>query len=356
MSDTLQRAIADARAGQCAWLVLLGLLLVLLFIPRAAASDVDTAIRKANLYIEIAKHSERAALSWERYISWVNVKTGPTGQERYISYGLYDVPDPAMFQEQAREASALTPETPGLDAAVARYLSAYEAVAPLFNRASVYYDQQGFTADGMAEGRSLHEKIVPLAQAFMAERVAMLAALTPVVREVEAQELAAIEASEGRSERWQVAHVMHWANRVLDVFPKPRPVPMSAGTMDEMMMSLGPDTPGEVFDQLIGGVEKPKGLTIDLARLDAEVAGYAEAVALFEAFAKDKSGEIDDFKAIPRPWLELLTGLRDQLAPSQGQDTAGAEPWIGQLANGYFQMLSEGSGIAGSQLWTLPWS
>lgn len=344
--------VANWTANNVLWLIVLGLLAL----RPAVAGGNDTAISKANLYIEIAKDSERAALSWERYISWVDVKKGPTGQERYFSYGLYDVPDPAMFQDQAKEASALAPATPDLDAVMARYLAAYEAVAPLFNRASVYYEQQEYAADGMAEGKSLHEKLVPLAQAFMAERVNMLAALTPFVREVEAQQLAGIEAAEGRSERWQVANVMHWASRVIDVFPKPRPVPMSAEAMDEMMLSLGPETPGEVFDQMIGGFEKPKGLAVDMGRLEKEMNGYAEAVEVFDAFAKGKSGEIDGFKAIPRPWLELLTSLRDQLAPSQGQDTGGAEPWVGQIVNGYFQMLSEGNGIARSQMWTLPWS
>ena len=58
--------------------------------PCAAAEDVDEAIQKANLYIEVARMTERARDSWERYASWVNMKTGPTGKERYISYGMYE--------------------------------------------------------------------------------------------------------------------------------------------------------------------------------------------------------------------------------------------------------------------------
>ncbi|MEZ5926414.1 MAG: DUF3829 domain-containing protein [Hyphomicrobiaceae bacterium] len=356
MRKLFRSILFGRRGGRSARSVLPGLLLTLLALPPAVASDLDVAIGKANIYIEVAKATERAAESWERYLSWVNVKTGPTGQERYISYGLYDVYDVAELLEQAKQASALAPATPEIDLTMARYLAAYEALAPILNRASAYYDQQAYAADGMAEGKALHEKLVPLSQAFMAERVTLLAALTPFVREIEAQQLAAIEAAEGRSERWQVANVMHWADRVMDVFPKPRPTPMSAEAMDEMMQSLGPDTSGEVFDQLIAGVEKPKGLTIDMARLDAEMKGYAAAVDLFDAFAKDKSGEIDDFKVIPRPWLDLLIGLQTQLKPSNGQDTAGTEQWIGQLANGYFSMLSESSAIVRSQIRTLPWS
>ncbi len=79
--------VANWTANNVLWLIVLGLLAL----RPAVAGGNDTAISKANLYIEIAKDSERAALSWERYISWVDVKKGPTGQERYFSYGLYDV-------------------------------------------------------------------------------------------------------------------------------------------------------------------------------------------------------------------------------------------------------------------------
>ena len=266
------------------------------------------------------------------------------------------MPDVAGLIEQAKQVTTLAPATPELDAVMVRYLSAYEAVAPSLNRAAAYYDSQAYTADNLAEGKALHGKIVPLSQAFLAERITMLVALTPFVRDVEAQWLAGIEAAEGRSERWQVANVMHWANRIFDAFPKPRPVPMSSGEMDAMMQSLGPDTSGEVFDRLIAGVEKPKGLTVDLARLDAGIKGYAEAVDLFDAFAKGASEEIADFKTMPRAWLDALKGLRAQLAPSGGQDVAGAKQWIGQVTNGYIQMLNESSGVVQSRMWTLPWS
>lgn len=49
-----------------------------------AAEDAQAAIMKANAFIETAKMTERAVDSWERYASWVNMKTGPTGKERYI--------------------------------------------------------------------------------------------------------------------------------------------------------------------------------------------------------------------------------------------------------------------------------
>ena len=57
----------------------------------ATADDFEATLHKANTYVEIAKYTERAVESWERYASWVNMKTGPTGKERYIDYGMYDL-------------------------------------------------------------------------------------------------------------------------------------------------------------------------------------------------------------------------------------------------------------------------
>ena len=54
----------------------------------------------------------RAVESWERYTSWVNVRTGPTGKERYITYGLYSLYDVRDEIRKAGEATALPPAAP----------------------------------------------------------------------------------------------------------------------------------------------------------------------------------------------------------------------------------------------------
>ena len=59
--------------------------------------------------------TERAVNSWERYASWVNMKTGPTGKERYISYGMYEVYDVGgLLKEAHRMSLGLKPNTPKL--------------------------------------------------------------------------------------------------------------------------------------------------------------------------------------------------------------------------------------------------
>lgn len=316
----------------------------------AAAQDVRAAVQKANLYIEVAKMTERAVDSWDRYASWVNLKTGPTGKERYISYGMYPIYDISGLLQEARRVGSLKPSLPKLDAAMKRYMDAYDVAVPVLNQANDYYDRKGYRTDGMAEGRSLHARMVPLATAFLSERESMLQELRAFVREVEQQELAQIEAREGRSRAWQVAHVMHTANRVVDVFPRTRPTPMSSDMIDEMMKAIGPNTPGEKLDQIISGVVPPAGVVIDMKRFDPAMKAYAEVVETFDRFAAEKPEGLKDFKDLPRHLLNALRALQEPLARNQGRDFQGSGPLAGRVVQVYFGMLSASSSISGSQL------
>jgi hypothetical protein len=322
----------------------------MLMVQGAAAQDVRAAIQKANLYIEVAKMTERAADSWDRYASWVNMKTGPTGKERYISYGMYPIYDISGLLQEARRVAALKPGTPKLDATMKRYMDAYEVAVPVLNQANDYYDRKGYRTDGMAGGRSLHAQMVPLANTFLTEREAMLQDLRAFVREVEQQEVAAIEAREGRSRAWQAAHVMHTANRVIDVFPRTRPAPMSSDTIDEMMKTIGPNTPGAKLDQIISGVVPPQGVVIDMQRFDPAMKVYADAVEMFDRFAAEKPEGLKEFKDLPRQLLSGLRALQEPLARNQGRDFDGSGPLVGRVVQIYFQMLSASSPVSGSQL------
>src|SRR5690606_30706254 len=56
-------------------------------------AELQALIRKSNAYVGLLNRTLRAVESWNRYTSWVKVKTGRTGRERIIYglYGLYDV-------------------------------------------------------------------------------------------------------------------------------------------------------------------------------------------------------------------------------------------------------------------------
>lgn len=316
----------------------------------AAAQDVQSAIEKANLYIETAKYTERAVDSWDRYLSWVNVKTGPTGKERYISYGMYPIDDLSGLLNEARAAAAREPSAPELDATMTRYLDAYDALFPVMNRANDYYERELYLTEGITEGRSLHAHMIPLVTAFLTEREAMLRELRPFVREVERQEMTAIEAREGRSLAWQTAQVMHAANQVVDLFPRTRPTPIDADTLEKRLDAIGPNTSGEEFDELISGVTGSADVAIDMKRFDASMAEYAEAVSLFESFAAKKPEGLDGFKDLPRHLLVGLRALQESLTRSQGRDFESSGQEVGQVVQLYFSMLSTGSRLSRSGL------
>jgi hypothetical protein len=324
------------------------------FSRSVAAEDAQDAIMKANTIIEAAKTTERAVESWERYASWVNMKTGPTGKERYISYGMYDLYDVPGVLADARKAAGAAPPAVPLDNIVPRYLDTYEALAPVMNAASAYYERNGYEADNAAQGRALHKKMVPLATAFLAERDALMPELRRYVREVEGQELAAIEARDGRGAAWQAGQVLHAANSVMDLFPRDRPQQITGDELDEMMKGLGPDTPGEKFDEIIMGVKKPKDATIDVARFREALDAYAASVATFDGFTGEKPEEFDELKPLPRQLLDLLRAFEQPLVDSKGREFDGGGQMVAQIVERYFALFNAGNGIAQSRLRYLP--
>ena len=205
-----------------------------------------------------------------------------------------------------------------------------------------------------AEGKKLHERMVPLATAFVTERDAMMPELRIYVRDVEGQELAAMEAWDGKTAAWQVGHVLHTANRLVDVFPRTRPQQMSSEALDEAMAAIGPDTPGEKFDQIIAGVEPPKKTIIDVKRYTEALEKYAAAVEEFDRFSGETPDDFEEFKPLPRKLLGVMRAFQGPLKKSGGRDFDGSAQLGGQIVQVYFDMFNAGNGMAQSQLRFLP--
>jgi len=328
-----------------------------LLVPRlqsASAQDLNEALQKANTYIEVSRYADRALDSWDRYASWVNLKTGPTGKERYISYGMYSLPDLTGLMKEAREAAGRKPRAAKLDAIMKRYIDSYQALAPVINRADAYYERKGYTSDDMAEGRKLHTQMVTLIKAFQTEREAMMQALRPFVREVEDLEVKAMEKRDGgRSTAWHAASVMLAASRVVDVFPRIRPTPVNSDALDDMIKSLGPDTSAEKFEEVMSGVQRPTGILIDMKRFSAALKVYAEAVDTFHRFAAEKPGDMRKFRDQPRQLLDALRALEGPLTQSNGRDFENSNPLVNRVVRTYFDMISTSSEVSRSQVRTL---
>lgn len=322
----------------------------------ARAQDVDdknlqAAIEKANAYIELANETARAVESWERYASWVNMNKGPTGKERYISYGMYELNDATSRIAEARAAAKAPPAAPGLDGAITKYLDTYEALAPVMNKANGYYESQGYESDNAAEGQALHKQMVPLATAFLAERETMLKVLRPFVRDVEGQEVQALQKLENSSLFWHVSNVVHTANRVFDAFPRERPQQMNEEELEEQMKALGPDTPPEKFDEIIAGAKPQPNLTVDVKAYGAALENYAKAVEAFEKFDGKNSEDLDkDFIPLPSKLLTMLRAFNGPLQKSQGKEFEGSGQMAGQIVNVYFEMWNAAGSARRTQL------
>ena len=84
-----------------------------------------------------------------------------------------------------------------------------------------------------------------------------------------------------------------------------------------MISALGPDTPGEKFDEIIAGVAPTQNMyRCGAVRRGIEV--YAGAVDGFDRFAGVEPEGFEEFKALPRQMLDLLRAFQEPADPEPG--------------------------------------
>lgn len=269
-----------------------------------ADAELQAAIAKSNAYTALMNRTLRAIQSWERYRSWVDMKKGPTGQERYIGYGLYSLYDVTGEIRKAEEAAGGEPKLPAIDASMADYIKAYQELAPLITRAERYYDRKDYRDDNLAEGQKLHGLMVPAAQSFLAERARLDALMRDYKKGLDQRELASVEQREGRSARWQIRNVMINARSVMDLMPSN---------------------------------EKP---IVDLKAFNATVADYAAAIRELDAFKDKNPGTSLMIDSQAGSWLGKLRDFSDKLAKSKGDVRRGAANDANWIVNNYNMMVS----------------
>jgi hypothetical protein len=270
----------------------------------AGEADLQAAISKSNAYTQLMNRTLRANESWQRYASWVDMKKGPTGKERYIGYGLYSLYDVTKEIQKAEEAAAREPKLPEIDAAVLRYIKAYQELAPLITKAERYYDRKDYRDDSLAEGRTLHAAMVPAAKAFLDERARLDALMRVYKKGLDQRELAALEQREGRSARWQVRNVMINARAVIDLMPSN---------------------------------EQP---IVDLKAFDAATADYAKAVREMDDFKDKNPGTSLFINSQAGSWLGKLRDFSEKVAKSKGDVRRGAADAANWIVRDYNMMIS----------------
>ncbi|HUN11545.1 MAG TPA: DUF3829 domain-containing protein [Rhabdaerophilum sp.] len=273
-------------------------------LPADKRAELNALIAKNNAYIGLLNRTQRANQSWERYTSWVNVERGPTGRERYITYGLYSLYDVRSEIQKALDAAGKEPKVPELDRAIERFVGAYEALAPLIDRAQRYYERKDYKSDAMVEGREIHAKMVPAAREFLKEDAEARQLMKLFAGRVFELELAAIEMEEGRKGRWQMKRVQMAARQAMDLLPTR---------------------------------EKP---VVDMPAFSKAVAEYGKVVREFDDFMRanpDSGGAMRDRPASLlgklREYEEELQRARGDARRARGQGTT----WI---VNEYNMMIS----------------
>lgn len=141
--------------------------------------------------------TQRAIMSYDRYRSWCckNIAKGPTGKERYIVYGLYEIyplnwdqykiwakldantvalmekhnSDTQVYWTTKYESLPLqNPAFPKLDNAVAALINAFLELHPINNKTQKYYTNKLYEYDKAKGGRKLHAQLYPAFEKFIA--------------------------------------------------------------------------------------------------------------------------------------------------------------------------------------------
>jgi hypothetical protein len=268
-----------------------------------AQAKLNAATAKFNAYVEFLNRTLRVAESLERYKSWVNWSTGPTGRERII-YGLYEPYDTTREAAEATAARTKEPLLPELDAAMGDYVAANAALAPILTEANGYYERADYKVDKMAEGRTLHARIVAAAGPFLAARARVDALVTVEKEKVDLSRLDAIEAREGRSANWHVANVMIRVRRVMDLLPSnAKPV-------------------------------------VDLTAFHAAMADYGAAVKEMDAFGAGKPNAFFVFASQPRSLLGKLRDFQEAIDRVKGDARRAGGDQLTWIVNDYNLMVT----------------
>jgi hypothetical protein len=273
----------------------------------AAASDSEAAslhasLEKFNAYVGFLNRTLRASESLDRYKSWVNMKTGPTGRERII-YGLYSVYDTTREAAEATAALTKQPLLPELDAAMRDYIAANATLGPILNEANAYYERADYKTDKMAGGKELHAKIVAAAEPFLAARARADALFTVEKAKLDERQLNAIEKREGRKANWHVANIMMRARRLMDLLPSnAKPV-------------------------------------IDIGPFDAAMADYGAAVKDMDGYSAAHPNSFSVFESQPRDLLSKLRDFQEKIDRAKGDARRGGGDltWI---VNDYNMMVT----------------
>ena len=200
--------------------------------PAATAAPSPKAEQKRNeegnthakmqAYIECYNSADRSGhRTAERYASWVNIKSGPTGKERHV-YGLYKIHENVtqLCQEKISAALKMQPALTAIDTAARAYLEALLQLAERTNEADKYYERKDYQDDSFAKAKQMHAPLVQAMDKFAAASEAFSAVIETENDKLLAEELKQVEQTEGRKLRYWRMVTMAEAKQLTDITAK----------------------------------------------------------------------------------------------------------------------------------------
>ena len=176
-------------------------------------------VEKTVLYTKALSAARIVQKSYDRYASWLDVKTGPTGKEKTVE----GIPDMTAAVQEISDAGVtgpgMWPPLPSVDAAAQKLAQATSALAPVVKSASDYYAQKKYKTDAAKHGQELHAQMLPLFEQFFGSEVAMRRELRAVLEDVERRNLAQIEKEHGKNYDWHLRNFLFAAKTLADLLP-----------------------------------------------------------------------------------------------------------------------------------------
>ena len=177
-------------------------------------------VDKTAIYTKALNAARMVQKAYDKYASWVDMKTGPTGKEKAIASGLPDISGAVQdIDAAAKSGPGMWPPLPNVDAAAQKLADSINAVAPAAKSASEYYSQGQYKKDSAKQGQALHAELAPKFEQFFASELALRRELGAVREDVERRYLAQIEKEHGKDYEWHLRSVLIAARTVADLLP-----------------------------------------------------------------------------------------------------------------------------------------
>jgi hypothetical protein len=190
-------------------------------LERISDAEFQALVDKTNLYVRALNATTTVRRSFERYDSWVDVKKGVTGRERYISYGLYELGKSSVdeIRRAGQRGPQMRPALPVLDDAAVELANAVTALEPLVRKAYEYYRQENYRDDNAAAGQQLHKEMMPLFERVFAAETALREGVDALKEQLDRRQLEELERVSGRNYQWHLRSFMLAAKGVINLLP-----------------------------------------------------------------------------------------------------------------------------------------